>query len=651
MRCSHGAGNIPETGPALLVANHVSYIDPLVIMTAQKRRIRFLVWAPYWSCRALRLILRLANVIPIDGTAGPRAIVQSLRTASEALAERRGRVHLRRGGHHAHRLPAAVPARLRADRQAQPGPDHSGLPRSRLGQHLQLPGRQVLLEAGRSSFPYACTSTSAARPLPPTAGAFAVRQAIQQLSAESAVAASQGTQAGASPVCPQAVGHPFRSCIIDPTPPSRSLTTANPGRRQDLLKRLRPVLGDDRWSASGCPQPPATITNICLACLGKTAVNLNYTRDLVCSAIRQCRITKVLTSKLFTHKVPLDPGPGVELIYLEDFRKEITKTERILGNLGVILLPGVIHEYLLMGLGRHKIDDLARSSNLAIVAAVGAAIAALCFVPWEYRVVGKGKLMPIRRRAVFAPENGDVTRIAVIDREKVHKGQLLLTLRDEQLSAEFHENESKLSQALQRVHSFEAQEHIARREDDHTKESQAASDRVKSKTEAEGLQRILKIQRERVESLNVTSPIDGTVAGFQLDQLLQNRPVQQGELLLEVMDETGPWRLELEVEGSRMGHVLRAFNNSPDHKLHVDFIPATAAESTFSGELEEIASRSAVSSDQSNIFECLVTMDGSQIQDKRIGAEVRAKISCGKRSLGYVLFGDVIEFIRQRLWL
>jgi HlyD family secretion protein len=291
------------------------------------------------------------------------------------------------------------------------------------------------------------------------------------------------------------------------------------------------------------------------------------------------------------------------------------------------------------------------AQTLAIIAAVGAVIGILCLVPWEYRVVGKGKLMPIRRRAVFAPENGDVIRIAVNDREKVHKGQSLLTLRDEQLTAEFNENESKLAQALQRVHSYKAQEGDYKRDDDRGKELQAASDRKKSETEAEGLERILKIQRERVESLNVTAPIDGTVAGFQLDQLLQNRPVQQGELLLEVMDETGPWRLELEIEGSRMGHVLSAWNNNPDHKLHVDFIPATAAESTFSGELEEIASRSAVSSDQSNIFECQVSIDAGQIQDKRIGAEVRAKISCGKRSLGYVLFGDVIEFIRQRLWL
>jgi hypothetical protein len=226
-----------------------------------------------------------------------------------------------------------------------------------------------------------------------------------------------------------------------------------------------------------------------------------------------------------------------------------------------------------------------------------------------------------------------------------------LQLRNEQLTAELNENESKLSQALQQANSYSAEEESARRDGDNKTALQAAAGHEKSRLESEGLARILKIQRERVGSLKIVSPIDGTVAAFQLDQLLQNRPVQQGELLLEVMDETGPWRLELEVEGSRMGHVLRAWNESPDHKLDVDFIPATDAESTFHGELEHIASRSAVSSEQTNIFECLVSIDASKIPNKRIGAEVRAKISCGKRSLGYVLFGDVIEFIRQRLWL
>src|SRR5438309_9711248 len=55
-------------------------------MAATRRRIRFLVWAPYLGVPGLRVLLRLANVIPIAGSGGPRAIIQALRTASEALA-------------------------------------------------------------------------------------------------------------------------------------------------------------------------------------------------------------------------------------------------------------------------------------------------------------------------------------------------------------------------------------------------------------------------------------------------------------------------------------------------------------------------------------------------------------------------------------
>jgi hypothetical protein len=107
----------------------------------------------------------------------------------------------------------------------------------------------------------------------------------------------------------------------------------------------------------------------------------------------------------------------------------------------------------------------------------------------------------------------------------------------------------------------------------------------------------------------------------------------------------------MEVEGSRMGHVLRAWEASPDHKLDVEFIPATALESTFTATLDSISTHSAVSNDQSIIFEMHASTDASKIPDKWIGAEVRAKINCGRRSLGYVLFGDVVEFIRQKLWL
>lgn len=357
---SHGLENIPETGPALLVSNHVSYIDAFMILATQRRRVRFLVWAPFLGIPGLRVLLRLANVIPIQGTAGPRAIIQALRAASEALANGEVVCIFAEGG--ITRTGFILPFQRGFEQIVKKSPapiipicvDHVW------GSIFSFQGGKFFWKLPKR-LPY-IVHVNVGKPLPATADAFTVRQAIQRLSAESAVRRSVYRKPVHREFVRQAVAHPFRSCIIDQNAAQPELKYGETlvGVKV-LLKRLKPLLGTD--AMVGVWLPPgagAAMANICLACLGKTSVNLNYTSapNIVQSSIKQCNIIKVVTSKLFCHKVPLDPGPGVELIYLEDFRKGITKTERVLALLGILLIPGFIHEYWLMGLGGHKIDDL-----------------------------------------------------------------------------------------------------------------------------------------------------------------------------------------------------------------------------------------------------------------------------------------------------
>src|SRR5262249_37531419 len=77
--------NLPASGAALIVRHHVSCIDWLLLLVGQKRFILFVIFAGWTRVWGLRHLLRWAGVIPIDASAGPRAIVQSLRQASEAL--------------------------------------------------------------------------------------------------------------------------------------------------------------------------------------------------------------------------------------------------------------------------------------------------------------------------------------------------------------------------------------------------------------------------------------------------------------------------------------------------------------------------------------------------------------------------------------
>ena len=63
-----------------------------------------------------------------------------------------------------------------------------------------------------------------------------------------------------------------------------------------------------------------------------------------------------------------------------------------------------------------------------------------------------------------------------------------------------------------------------------------------TRTQIAGTERHLQILNERLDKLNVRAPIDGVVTTFQVEQLLINRPVQRGELLMEIMDYPLPKR-------------------------------------------------------------------------------------------------------------
>ncbi|HAW28578.1 MAG TPA: hypothetical protein DCY03_10735, partial [Planctomycetaceae bacterium] len=171
-----------------------------------------------------------------------------------------------------------------------------------------------------------------------------------------------------------------------------------------------------------------------------------------------------------------------------------------------------------------------------------------------------------------------------------------------------------------------------------------------TETQISGVLKQLEILRDRLDKLNVKAPIDGVVTTFQIEQLLINRPVQRGELLLEIMDPNGPWQLELDVEEKRMGHILRATERKGDIGLPVEFILATSNELSYEGEVTEFSTRTNSSEENGSIVETYATFDKEKLPLLRIGAEVSAKIDCGERSLFYVLFGDVVETCRRYFW-
>jgi 1-acyl-sn-glycerol-3-phosphate acyltransferase len=83
-----GTNNIPEEGAVLLVCNHVSFMDPMLLMAHLKRPARFVMYYRIFNIPLLRFVFRTAKAIPIAGYKEDPALLQKAYDAiDEALAE------------------------------------------------------------------------------------------------------------------------------------------------------------------------------------------------------------------------------------------------------------------------------------------------------------------------------------------------------------------------------------------------------------------------------------------------------------------------------------------------------------------------------------------------------------------------------------
>jgi 1-acyl-sn-glycerol-3-phosphate acyltransferase len=79
--------SIPEEGPALIVCNHVSYMDALILSAAIPRPVRFVMYYKIFNIPVMRWIFRNAKAIPIAGAReNPQLMREAFEKIDEALA-------------------------------------------------------------------------------------------------------------------------------------------------------------------------------------------------------------------------------------------------------------------------------------------------------------------------------------------------------------------------------------------------------------------------------------------------------------------------------------------------------------------------------------------------------------------------------------
>ncbi len=80
-----GADRIPSKGGALLIPNHVSFIDAFLLLASTDRPIRFLADVTYYDHPLLHPFMKSLGAIPIAASGGPKLILRAMRAAGKAI--------------------------------------------------------------------------------------------------------------------------------------------------------------------------------------------------------------------------------------------------------------------------------------------------------------------------------------------------------------------------------------------------------------------------------------------------------------------------------------------------------------------------------------------------------------------------------------
>jgi acyl-[acyl-carrier-protein]-phospholipid O-acyltransferase/long-chain-fatty-acid--[acyl-carrier-protein] ligase len=333
-----GRDNFPQKTGALLVCNHMSFVDVALLVAATDRPIRFLMFKGIYDHPIVNPLAKMLKAIPISSELRPREMLHSLHVASDAL--RNDEI-------------VCIFAEGQITRTGQMLPFRRGL--ERIMKDVAVPIIPVNLDGvwgsifsfARGRFlwkmphhiPYHVT-VSFGEPMPPTSTAIEVRTAVQELHAVAFEVRKPYMKTLDRAFLHTARLHPFQFFMADGKTPRVSCASAL-SKTVFIGRRLRNQVGDQPMI--GLLIPPSVggaLSNYALMLAGRIPVNLNYTasNEIIASSAQQCGIDVVITSKAFLDRFPNMTIPGRTLL-LEDALAAPRFTEKISALLLAWLTP------------------------------------------------------------------------------------------------------------------------------------------------------------------------------------------------------------------------------------------------------------------------------------------------------------------------
>lgn len=332
---ARGRENIPGSG-ALIICNHLSYVDAVVLQVASPRPIRFVAFAGLAKNPTVRFLFRAAGVIPVapdKPMKGIRLAVDAIKAGElvcvfpEGAISRTGQLMLLKRGFesiarqaHAPVVPAVI----------------DGL----WGSVFSFAGNKYLWKSPRLMPTHVCVIFGP--PISPQKiDLGTARRALLDLG-EEAFQERPSLKRHVARECVRALAkRPRHVEVVDRTAERRAVTAGRLLAVAAALSRyIKKNIPEHRIGIVLPPGAGAHIANLAVACAGKVPVNLNFTvgRAAVEAALRIGEIKTVITADAMRAKVPNFPFPENTL--------DLKKTIEAIGGKRAIL-PWLLAAFVL----------------------------------------------------------------------------------------------------------------------------------------------------------------------------------------------------------------------------------------------------------------------------------------------------------------
>lgn len=287
--------------------------------------------------------------------------------------------------------------------------------------------------------------------------------------------------------------------------------------------------------------------------------------------------------------------------------------------------------------------------TIGVVSLLIVVILGLIFIEKDFNLEAEGTLVPIQRREVFAPIDGEVLHVLVDHDDPVEEGDLLVSMINRDLEIQLTEVVGQIS--TNRVEERRVQGQLRLRDIELSERRALEAEQIKLETEYQVLRKKEQLYLERMSELEVRSPIKGNVVSWDVEKTLHSRPIITGQVLVEIADLNQPLVLEVELPEKREGHLDRYIKDQSlqkDDQLEVSYILATDPDVPLEAKLalDSVSMRADADEEHGAIIKmrAIPAQDTLRELQPRPGAKVIAKIYCGRRSSGFVFFHEIYEW-------